>query len=493
MQNQIFVILLILIISAGAGIYAVDNSDIAILENIMAFTGGRLKGANPQLGLLRDSVNNHIANLSIEGATATELEKAGGEGFQARLEKLISGNILKLQNDKYYLNIPVIIGNKREKLSKVVDNASVKLIPLAESMISKISDKYKNNPTMVFHVLWSLVIDSIWERAYGIAFPGESCPQVFWVISPKSRMSVGTNYYMLTGNNYLACTWSENCKVHLSMLQDIMFPLLQVAWGKEIKDKNIIEKMASIGLIDEKGKSGIFTYKADEDFNRFIDGMIDDYSNAAANLYDYKKLGTEFNIPPDELFVIIMHETAYSLFDELNRRGKLPIPQILLDEKQDKKNIVSLISLQLGTPPGPLDEAKSLFYQNGWRGNPEIIHALKQALKSQPDDIECNFYLALSLYDEKQYEEAVKQFNTLFGLLEKTKEGKEDFLYEWSQLWIAHIYDLTGKREKAIEIYKKIAETSTKEGTFQMGQYNIGPIITRDWAKERLITPFKRN
>ncbi len=493
MRNQLFMILLVFIISTGTGIYAVDNSDIAILENIMAFTGGRSKSTTPQLGLLRDSINNHIANLSIEGATAAELEKAGGEGFQARLEKLVNGNILKLQNDKYYLNIPVITGPKREKLSKVVENASIKLVPLAESMISKISEKYKNNPKMIFHILWSLVIDSIWEKAYGIAFPGESCPQVFWVISPQHRMSVGTNYYMLTGNNYLACTWSENCKIHLSMLQDIMFPLLQVAWGKEIKDKTIIEKMASIGLIDENGKSVIFTYKDDEGFNRFSNEMIDDYSKAVANLYDYKKLGAEFNIPPDELFVIILHETAYSLFDELNRQKKLPIPQILLDEKQDKKNIASLISLQLGTPPGPLDEAKSLFYQNRWHGNPEIIEALKQALKLQPDDIDCNFYLALSLYDEKQYEEAVKQFSTLFGLLEITKEGKEDFLYEWSQLWIAHIYDLTGKRKKAIEIYKKIAETSTKEGTFQMGQYNIGPVITRDWAKERLLKPFKRN
>jgi hypothetical protein len=62
---------------------------------------------------------------------------------------------------------------------------------------------------------------------------------------------------------------------------------------------------------------------------------------------------------------------------------------------------------------------------------------------------------------------------------------------DWGRIWAAHMHDLLGEREQALAIYREVAKS---EDTSQMmfGQYDLGPIAARDWAKERLDTPFTR-
>ena len=98
------------------------------------------------------------------------------------------------------------------------------------------------------------------------------------------------------------------------------------------------------------------------------------------------------------------------------------------------------------------------------------------------------FCLGLSLYDVKRYREAQEAFKRVLKLL---NENPKEPLVVWSYIWIGHILDVVGEREKAIEMYRKAINTGNK-AVFQFAQYDIGPVDAISWANERLKKPFKR-
>jgi tetratricopeptide (TPR) repeat protein len=138
--------------------------------------------------------------------------------------------------------------------------------------------------------------------------------------------------------------------------------------------------------------------------DKLFDYMIHEYAAALKGVFDYKTLGRKFNIPYDELFIVILHETAYAVFEKLHQSGKLEVPDILIGEgDKDKTKANRLISLGLQAPPTPLDEA-------------------------------------------------IETFGKLARLTENNE--KELLKYDWSYIWTGHIYDILGEREKAISFYK---------------------------------------
>jgi tetratricopeptide (TPR) repeat protein len=119
-----------------------------------------------------------------------------------------------------------------------------------------------------------------------------------------------------------------------------------------------------------------------------------------------------------------------------------------------------------------------------------VVAQFREMLRTDPDDVELLWYLGLSLYDIEDYAAAVWAFERVLGLA----EGDPDRLFErdWSRIWIGHVCDVTGQRERAVTYYQSVLDTPETSGRGMMGQYNIGPIDVKEWAAQRLETPFAR-
>lgn len=465
------------------------TNDLDIYKSASYFSGGFSKKPYPKIRLLKDELNHKIAEMCIHSAAIEDLKKLGIEDLSHRLNILIEGNVLISTDQKYRLSFPVIVGNNRKAMADIVNKAAEELSPFVESMINKLKLELKGNEYILFHVLWSRVIDEIWTDAFSLNFPEGKLPKVIWVIYPDHSFAVGTNYYSLPGRGSLALTWNNNFKEHLTEFDVLRFELHLAAWDKEITNIQAKEKMEEFGAFDMNGRFSVFSYKRGDKLDQILVNLAKEYATKVSKIYDYKALSDKFDIPFDELFVIILHETAYAVFERLHKSSKLQIPEILLHEDSKKKSI-QLTSLELEQPPSLIDEAMALFMRNGWHGNEEVIKKFREVLNKTPDNMEVLLYLGLSLYDMKMYPESIDVFKRLMNLTENNKN--ELIKYDWSKIWIGHIHDVLGEREKALSCYRNVLNSKHESGNLMMGQYNIGPITAKDWAEKRIKEPFTR-
>jgi len=439
--------------------------------------------------LLKDKLNHKIAKMCIHSATIEDLKKLGIEDLSYRLNILTEGNVLISTDQEYRLSFPVIVGKNRKAMADIVNKAAEELSPFVESMINKLKPELKRNEDILFHILWSRVIDEIWFNAFSLSFPEEKPPKVIWVIYPEHPFMVGTNYNSLPGHGNLALTWSNNFTEHLTAFDDLRFELHQAAWDKEITNIQAKEKMKEFGAFDVNDRFSVFSYKRGDKLDQILVNLTEEYASKVSKIYDYKALSEKFDVPYDELFVIVLHETAYAVFERLYKSGKLLIPEILLRE-DSKANSIQLASLQLDQPPSLTDEAMALFMKSGWHGNEEVIKKFREVLNKTPDNLELLLYLGLSLYDIKRYSESIDIFKRLINLTENNKN--ELIKYDWSQIWIGHIHDVLGERDKALSCYRNVLNSKHESGNLMMGQYNIGPITAKEWAEKRIKEPFYR-
>lgn len=493
--NTLFILLIaftLAFVNCGGSSKKTEIPDLDLLKNLSYFSSGHAK-KSIKFKLLKDSTNNKITLLCADGASIGQLEKSGINDLEQRLDALVKGNVLyrTAVDRKYYVSFPVFVGKKRKELANVVNKAADKLIPTVESMITRLGVVLKDREDMLFHVLWSRIIDCIWREAWELEFPGEKYPRVGWVIYPEHPFAVGTNKYSMPGSGSMYITWSNQFHEHLAVFEKLRFEMHKAAWARGVKEDQVKPKMIEYGAFDwDKGFS-VFSFHYGDSMDQLFDHMIREYAAALKGVFDYKALGRKFQVSYDELFIVILHETAYAVFEKLHQSGKLKVPDILIREgDKDKTKANRLISLGLQDPPTPLDEAMGIFMGNGWHGSPEAVEKFKAFLAKEPDNIKALWFLGLSLYDIKEYNEAIETFGKLARLTENNE--KELWRYDWSYIWTGHIYDILGEREKAISFYKKVLQARHDSHWLQMGQYNIGPITAKEWAKKRLETPFKR-
>jgi tetratricopeptide (TPR) repeat protein len=204
--------------------------------------------------------------------------------------------------------------------------------------------------------------------------------------------------------------------------------------------------------------------------------------------YDYDALGHSLHIPSGELFVILLHETVYGVFEDLSRAGKLRFPPALTSQGE-RKECVQLVSLRLGERPRADDEAMFLFMRSGWRGNKQTVEKFRQVLDKNPNNRDALLYLGMSLYQVQDYREAIRVFERLNRLTEH--DGRPS-AHDWSHIWIGHMYDLLGERDKALEQYRMALASRDSKSTMMYGQYGIGPVNAKIWAQQRIQTPFTR-
>jgi tetratricopeptide (TPR) repeat protein len=484
---RLFPLLLVLIFLIQASGDPVDElSGLDLYSQALGFGGGISNRRQPQIDLFRDATNNTIGKTCIYGASKSNLKNLDIKDLEQRLTQLINGNAIVMKEGKYFLSFPVIVKKQREMLERVVTEKALALSSRIEVMLQKIQKEVKGRPDVLFHLLWSRVMDEVWDKAWKASFANQQGPpNVIWVIYPGHPFMAGTNYNSALGNGSLAITWSQHCDFHIPLIEDARLELHQGAWKQKVSLDHA-QLLQELGLFDTEMKLGVFTYHQGDRYDRLFEELISEYDSIVANIYDYNRLSQSFNIPPDELFIILLHETAYAIFENLSLSGKLRFPAILRGQGE-KKESVQLVSVMLVNPPQADDEAMYLFMKSGWRGNQQTIEKFRQVLEKEPKNQNALLYLGFSLYEVKSYQEAIQVFQKLNKLTENDK--KQINIHDWSYIWIGHMYDLLGKREQAIAEYKIVLSSKS---SMQMSQYRIGPITAGEWAKQRIEKPFER-
>lgn len=475
--------LILLFHAAVVACHAQNPSGLSLVDNEVVFSSGA-GGSLPDMNLFRDPANNRIGVVCISQPPLQQLQKLGVPDLSARLDLLSKANDLRVIDGHCSLTFPVLVGQEREELQAVADQAADKLAPEVARFVQQLGDAVPNRRDMVFHLLWSRVMDDAWDRGWTARFKTAGPPNAAWVIYPGQGLDVGTNYGSIPGNGSYALTWSPAIRAQLGEISGAVADVFRVAWGKNVSDADA-DRLRSLGFLNEHGKSIAFTFRAGDPTDRLLDQLTTKYAELLATAYDYDKLGKQFDLTPEQMFLILGHETAYAIFGKMSHAGLLDVPPILIGQGESRE-FVRLLSLKLAGPPGPADDAMYLFIKSGWRGNADCVAAFRHVIEVDPQNLDARLYLGMSLYEVGDYRGAIPAFDEL------TRRAGNNFrMRDWGRIWSAQMYDLLGERLQALQLYRVVAGSQDTE-SMQFGQYEIGPVTAREWATQRLQSPFAR-
>jgi len=456
---------------------------IDLSKHISSFSGYSEGDSFPDLDLLEDSANNKIGNACLTGATPNDLQNLGIPDIDARLQKLLAAHVLVVKDNKYFLGIPVIIGDSRAELAAIVDKKAHAISPRVASMLSRIREASAGNDAIVFHLLWSRVMDEVWDQVWKLeGRQGKGSPAVDWLIYPSHPKAFGTNYW----SQDVAVTWSDYTSCDSHIVLDSRLLLLKAAWGQKINTGNTSE-LQNVGLLDGAGHFRGFALHLGDPTDKALEQLRIEYAQLIAGAYDYQQLSSKWHVPSDQLWVILLHETAYSVFADLSAEGKLDIPSVLTG-RGDLHDCRNAISLLLEKPITSTDELEDLFRKTGWRGDERVVTQARIILANDSNNADALLYLGLSLFELRKYQDALKTFQHLSEIPPDSGNSKQVIAH----LWMGHLLDLEGQREKAIQQYRIVVESPQADSFMNYSGYHIGPTTLRAWATERIKTPYTR-
>lgn len=307
----------------------------------------------PKHKLLEDPVNSRILNAALAGVMQADLEKGGMADAGSRLEALVKGECLRLDGQTYRVSFPVITGESREAMRKLVDDAVTPVVPRIAAMVARLEGTVPGRRDVLFHLLWSRAMDKFWWPAWQAVYSKpKGAPAAAWVLRPDHRYQVGTNYHDLPGNGEIAVTWSSAARAHIQPIMAVRADLAKIAWGLEPSVPGSTAALRAAGCLDEAGKLRPLVMRSDDSVDKLTARLAKEYAAVVAKLYDYDALAPRFHVAPGQLFAILQHETAYAIYDALAARGALAFPPALRGERNPDA-CAQLVSLRLKKRPGP--------------------------------------------------------------------------------------------------------------------------------------------
>jgi hypothetical protein len=459
-------------------------AEFSLYENEVSFSGSGQERPLPDMRLFQDATNNAVGLQCMRRSPISDLKKLGIPDLERRLDALTKGNAIVLRDSNCSLTFPIIVGPQRDRLQDLVQPVAAKLAPRVAKFADRIRAAVPDYGDMVFHLLWSRVVDDVWDQAWKESFSSSGPPDSTWVIYPQQRFTVGTNYNSIPGNGSSALTWAPDFRRHIGPVSDSLIDASRMAWGKEVSADDMA-RLQELGFVDSSQKLKVFVYHSGDRVDTLLKELTTEYAAALAGVYEYAAVGKKFGLPPEQMFLVLLHETAYAVFDDLSRSGELQIPKVLTGSGE-MRDAVRLVSLAIAEPPGAEDDAMYTLIKNGWRGSAETAVKFREVVDKDPNKSDDWLYLGMSLYEIKDYRAAVDAF-------QKCAEhaAKDSTLSEWAVIWEAQMHDLLGERENALRLYRSVAE-SKNTATMMFGQYRIGPISAREWARQRIESPFTR-
>lgn len=261
-----------------------------------------------------------IMNAILGGASEEQLKQQFPDSLEIELNKLIDGKVIRRNNNHLETTFPVLIGESRKKMMDLIHKKVSDLNISMESLIKPLEVALKDNPKMVFHFLWSRVMDDCWWNWYNSEFKTKKGPpSIAFIVFPQHPFQCGTNSDYTSDNSQFAFSWSYN-------LFDEFFTLpstksfYDLALNKPIseKDKNFYIRY---GLLDSNNRAKIYYYYEGSELDKTCNALKSKYIKIVRGMFDYQQLSNEFHIPADELFLVISHEVAYEIFSMLNEKA----------------------------------------------------------------------------------------------------------------------------------------------------------------------------
>ncbi len=150
----------------------------------------------------------------------------------------------------------------------------------------------------------------------------------------------------------------------------------------------------------------------------------------------------------------------------------------------DPQGVLALVA----QPPSTSDQQlRSEIQKLPWLGAGErALQVFKRMKIGELSDSFSWLKLGLTLYDGKHYEEALEAFQ-LTEELEQPNSSARAFA---SVVWQGHINDLLGRRQEALEFYKKAL---SMPGDHEMRHDQYGIRLSRRWVRDRLERSFRRD
>ncbi len=286
-----------------------------------------------------------VMNAIIAGKDYGELRQQVPDSLDEILDRLSKGNVIRMEHEKIKILVPVLTAEKRSKMDTLIRQTLMEKSLVIDSLIIPLREQLKEHPRMVFHFLWSRVIDNCWWKLYNSEFhTKKGPPSLAWIIYPPHPFQCGTNYDQTKNNSQIAISWSYGIfDEFLSLPPTASFYSLVKNEPIPAGDQEFFLKY---GLMDKNRVSQLFTYEEGGPLDLLCDSLKSVYIAKLKGMFNYRRLSKTFGIPAPDLFIIMGHETAYSIFQMLyEQKEGLYIP--ILPESNPEKNFSYLVSFRL--------------------------------------------------------------------------------------------------------------------------------------------------
>jgi len=306
---------------------------------------------------LNDPNNNPILVACLKGVADESLKPPGILDVQKRLEMLERGNLIKKADGRYTLAFPAVVDDKRDQLQKYAEQAALQLVPFGEKMIAQIRAQLAGRDEMIYHVLWSVVMDSgpAWDAARAemkkkIGAGDTSTENTAWLLYPSHPFRVGTNGYN-TSNGHLAITWSRNTPrpdvIGGIMSQHVSQLAQAIEQNAAITSAQAKDALGKYGLIDEAGKVRLYAIKADSQAAQSYAELGTQFGRQMMTYLDASKVAEMLGMLPGAAFVIAYHEICWQLLQDLVENKALEVPLIVAKGGTDTSETHQLVSLAI--------------------------------------------------------------------------------------------------------------------------------------------------
>ena len=291
-----------------------------------------------------DKTSRKIINGIIGGNSYNQLQQKFTDSLDIKLEKLISGKVIERNQNGFKLLFPVLVNKKRTELQAIIHKRLFGSGVTIDTMVQALKLALPGKPELIFHFLWSRIIDDCWWDLYNSTFnTDKGPPSIAFIVYPPHPYQCGTNSDYTPDNDMIAMSWSYNLfneSFHVPPTKSFFDLALKKSVPKP--DQDFFMKY---GLIDSEGHSLIYTYIEGDSMDRLCDSLKATYIKNLKGLFDFNELSKTFEIPADDLFILVAHEIAYELIGILAEKHSIPIPVRLQDNPN--LNFRYLVSIRL--------------------------------------------------------------------------------------------------------------------------------------------------
>jgi len=327
--------------------------DLTISEYSVLY--GSVQGSGMDWQALHDPNSNPVLVACLKGATDESLKLLGITDLQQRLERLERGNLIRKAGERYTLAFPAVVGDKRDQLQRYAEQAALQLVPSGEKMVAQIRSHLAGRDEMIYHVLWSVVMDGspAWNAARAemdkkIDAGDTSIENKVWFLYPPHPFRVGTNGYN-TSCGHLQITWSRNSpnpNVIGSLISKYINQLSQaIEQDSAVESAEAKDALGKYGLVDGAGKVRFYTVQSDSDTAAVYMKLGTEFGRQMMAYLDVKKVAEMLEVSPGIAFVIAYHEICWQLLQKLAEKNVLSVPHIVAQAGTETSNAYQLVSL----------------------------------------------------------------------------------------------------------------------------------------------------